>query len=84
MNGSGRHRSGSFALYARTARAPSTEDIQIGQLSAEIAALSMERNRTAQALMQSEAEYRSLFERNPNPMSSFAVRSKRSRRAGCR
>lgn len=68
---------GSFALYARTARAPSTEDIQIGQLSAEIAALSMERNRTAQALMQSEAEYRSLFERNPNPMWVCDARTRR-------
>lgn len=68
---------GSVALYAREARAPSTEDIQIGQLSAEIAALSLERNRTAQALMQSEAEYRSLFERNPNPMWVCDARTRR-------
>ena len=68
---------GSFALYAREVRAPSTEDIQIGQLSAEIAALSLERNRTAQALMQSEAEYRSLFERNPNPMWVCDARTRR-------
>ncbi|SMF06401.1 EAL domain-containing protein [Trinickia caryophylli] len=68
---------GSFALYYREARAPREDDLQIGQLGAEIAALSIERTRTAQALVQSEAEYRSLFERNPNPMWVCDARTRR-------
>jgi len=59
---------GALGLYYRTAGAPRTEDQQMGQMAAELAAVAVERDRISAALAQSEAEYRLLFERNPNPM----------------
>ncbi|GAB2914794.1 EAL domain-containing protein [Paralcaligenes ginsengisoli] len=59
---------GSFALYYQSPRSPKLEELQMGQMGAELAAVAIERSRIATALEQSEAEYRLLFESNPDPM----------------
>ncbi|MDB5777225.1 MAG: hypothetical protein JWP38_3358 [Herbaspirillum sp.] len=59
---------GSFALYYRHYQPVGAEQLVLGQLAAELAAVAIERSRIENALTHSEAEYRLLFERNPYPM----------------
>lgn len=59
---------GSFALYFDVQRAPRTDELPVSRMAAELAAVAIDRHYTGEALAQSEAEYRSLFETNPYPM----------------
>ncbi|WP_293030244.1 EAL domain-containing protein [Pandoraea sp.] len=59
---------GSFALYFKTPKKPGAGEFSISQMGAELAAVAIDRHTTGEALSQSEAEYRSLFESNPYPM----------------
>lgn len=59
---------GSFALYFKTPRKAGAGEFPISQMGAELAAVAIDRHTTGEALSQSEAEYRSLFESNPYPM----------------
>ncbi|VVD60279.1 membrane protein [Pandoraea eparura] len=60
--------SGSFALYFSEHRTPGSNELPVSQMAAELAAVAIDRHRTGEALSQSEAEYRSLFDTNPYPM----------------
>ncbi|MDR9384087.1 EAL domain-containing protein [Ralstonia sp. 11b] len=59
---------GSFALYFNEQRAPRPDELPVSRMAAEVAAVAIDRYQTGEALAQSEAEYRSLFETNPYPM----------------
>lgn len=59
---------GSFALYFNEQRAPRPDELPVSRMAAELAAVAIDRYQTGEALAQSEAEYRSLFETNPYPM----------------
>ncbi|WP_232039199.1 EAL domain-containing protein [Ralstonia wenshanensis] len=59
---------GSFALYFDVQRVPHTDELPVSRMAAELAAVAIDRHYTGEALSQSEAEYRSLFETNPYPM----------------
>jgi diguanylate cyclase (GGDEF)-like protein/PAS domain S-box-containing protein len=59
---------GSFALYFPAPRKAAAGELQIGQMGAELAAVAIDRHQTGEALQQSEAEYRAMFESNPYPM----------------
>jgi diguanylate cyclase (GGDEF)-like protein/PAS domain S-box-containing protein len=68
---------GSFGLYYRDARPVGEEQLLLSQMTAELAAVAIERSRIENALMHSETEYRLLFERNPYPMWVYDDRSLR-------
>ncbi|MCI1007369.1 EAL domain-containing protein [Herbaspirillum sp. C7C8] len=59
---------GSLALYFSDTKRTIDDEISVSRIAAEIAAVAIERSITADALAQSEFEYRALFETNPYPM----------------
>ena len=59
---------GAFAFYRPAPHTPTDDELQVGQMVAGLAAVAIDRDRTSQALIQSESEYRLLFETNPHPM----------------
>lgn len=59
---------GAFAFYRSNPHTPTDEESRLGQTAAELAAVAIDRDRTSRALVQSEVEYRLLFETNPHPM----------------
>ncbi len=59
---------GIFALIFRQRPSPDAALMQLAESAADLVALAIESDRTRLALTQSEAEYRYLFETNPNAM----------------
>ena len=59
---------GSFALYFSEKRAPTSGELSISRMAAELATVAIDRYIISQELTRSELEYRSLFESNPSPM----------------
>ncbi len=56
---------GTFAMYYREVRSPSTYELQLIEQTAHLAALVLERQRSAELLHASEERYRSLFDAVP-------------------
>ena len=59
---------GALAFYYPHPHRPTEDESEHGRVVADLAALAIDRDRTARALIQSESEYRLLFETNPHPM----------------
>ncbi len=56
---------GAFAIYHRSPHAPSAEDLERMAIAGRLAAIAIERDRTAEAQRLSEENYRSIFESSP-------------------
>ena len=59
---------GTLAVYYREVRRPTLQELELVELAGGLAAIAIEQTQAKRALVESEHEYRYLFERNPNPM----------------
>lgn len=59
---------GSFAMYCRTARGPSREELWLGEIAADLAGIAIEHHRSQEALRQSEDRNRAILRALPDWM----------------